>query len=122
MTQQPKHLAIISSMVAGILWGSWAFYTNKEASNVWWSTCAQFVSSFIVTAIMSAVILKTRTSFSTKTMQVLGPSAIASAIAIAMAVGLHVIVQTENIVPTITAPIMVGYAYSLFYAYKVAEH
>jgi len=116
-----KRLAIISALVAGLLWGSWAFYVNASASNVWVSAFVQFISSMLMTGVMSWLVVKTQSIFSGRLLRVVLPAVIASSAAVVILLILHTIASTENILPTILSPALVGFLYCLFFSSRTSS-
>jgi len=115
MTLSPRLLAIVSSVAGGIIWGTWAFYINFNSPRVYWSAVTQFMSSLLVTALMSVIVMKTQPGFKTTTTRVLCPALVSSCIAIIILLVSHSIARTENLLLTIAAPALVGFVYCLFY-------
>lgn len=119
MTLSPGLLAVVSSVLGGVIWGAWAFYINFESPRVYWSAVTQFVSSMLVTALMSVIVIKTQSVFKETISRVLFPALVSSSFAIAILLASHSIARTENLLLTIAAPALVGFVYCLFYSYKI---
>ncbi len=119
MAPAPKLLAAISALVAGVIWGAWAYYVNIDSERVFISATAQFFSSAIVTVLMSIIVLRTQAQFKAPFNRVLMPAVVSSIFAILILVTFHSIAKTPKLLVTILAPAIVGFVYSLFYSYQV---
>ena len=121
MKLSPISIAAGTSLAASLFWGGWAFISNINAENVWATTGAQFLCTFCMTSLVTLTVSKLNSSMHGKIRRIVAPAAIASILATLVLLLVHYSVGTDNLLLTISAPSLLGFAFSLFYSYSLTK-
>lgn len=111
----------ISAILAFILWGTWAYFMNIESSNNLLSATTQGISSFVITLIMIKIIKYFYNLFPKNKFYFIFPSLITVFITSSFVVGIHVFINTQNILITVLPTVIVAFLFALFTTKKISK-
>lgn len=109
--------ALMPAILAGILWGSWAFYINRESNQAIESAIAQSIASFFLTSYISFSTALVAKHFNQRIAKITVSSLFTGVQVTLMLSFLHNYVGTENVIETIIGPIIIGTSYSAVFCY-----
>lgn len=109
-----------SALLAFILWGAWAYYINIQSDNNIISALSQGMASFVVTLIMIKIIKYFYRLLPEGKLFFILPSVITVSITSSVIVGVHLIVNTENIFYTVLPTVIVAFLFALFTTQRIS--
>jgi len=115
-----KSYNYLSAILAFILWGAWAYLINIDSNNNFISAFSQGVSSFIITLIMIKIIEYFYNLFPKNRLFFLLPSIITVSITSSFVVGIHLIVNTQNILFTVLPTVLIAFLFALYTTKKIS--
>lgn len=113
----PKIVSVISSIGAGILWGTWAYFANLPASNALTSAFTQGVFSLFFTGFVSWLLIVLSNKFEQQWNKLIYPPFLVTFQTIVLLLIIHSLVGTANILKTIVVPTSVGFVYGFVICY-----
>ena len=116
-----KKIAVFSSLIAGLIWGGWAFHINRAYGNSLDSAAIQFFCSAFSTATMSFVIIYIRGMYDSENLKLIMPPFVTVLLVASLLLSLHSLSGTENIIKTILPPCFVGFIYSCFFSFSLSK-
>ncbi|NRA63291.1 MAG: hypothetical protein HRU19_02340 [Pseudobacteriovorax sp.] len=110
---------LVSSCLALVVWGSWAYYVNQGSKTVWASAIGQGLFSFGITVFFTFVteILHKKLPKHLRWMAPFLPYVVA----IPSLIYMHWQIGTEHIVATITPSVSIGIIYMALYGRVLAR-
>jgi hypothetical protein len=115
-----KSYSSLSAVLAFILWGTWAYIMNIDSNNNLISAFSQGIVSFIITLIIIKIIEYFYNLFPKNKLFFILPSIITISITSSFVVGIHVIVNTQNILFTVFPTVIVAFLFALYTTKKIS--
>jgi hypothetical protein len=115
-----KSYSSLSAVLAFILWGTWAYIMNIDSNNNLISAFSQGIVSFIITLIIIKIIEYFYNLFPKNKLFFILPSIITISITSSFVVGIHVIVNTQNILFTVFPTVIVAFLFALHTTKKIS--
>lgn len=112
---------VLSAIFACLLWGSWSFYINAESGfNVGLiAAITQGVSSFLITLFMTYLIEKQFNAYPKKWAKLFAPPICTVLFTGTCLVLAHFIMNTPNIIKTVTPALCVATIFAFFTNFKL---
>lgn len=116
-----QNYSVLSAMFACLLWGAWSFYTNAEngVDVGLIAALTQGISSFLITLFMTYLIEKQFNAYHKKWTKLLVPpicTVLFTGICLVLA---HFIMNTPNIIKTVTPALCVAIIFAFFTNFKL---
>ncbi|WP_228146050.1 hypothetical protein [Acinetobacter sp. ANC 4558] len=114
----------MSATLAFLLWGTWSFYINFHQGSLQEgivSGLAQGISSFIITLFMTYLIEKQFNFYHHKVLKLLLPPLCTVLLTGSCLLIVHHIVQTPNILKTVTPALTVALCFAFFTNFKLYQ-
>ena len=92
-----------------------------DSTNVWTSASAQFITSVIMTSVISLTVYKLNRSVHGKVQKFVVPAATVFFLLLFVLLLVHYSAGTDNLLLTVSAPSLAGFGYSLFYSYSLSK-
>ena len=115
-----KSYSSLSAVLAFILWGTWAYIMNIDSNNNLISAFSQGIVSFVITLIMIKIIEYFYNLFPKNKLFFILPSIITISITSSFVVGIHVIVNSQNILFTVFPTVIVAFLFALYTTKKIS--
>jgi hypothetical protein len=117
-----KSYNYISAILAFILWGTWAYFINIDSSNSIISAIAQGIASFIITLVMIKIIEYFYNLFPKNKFYFVLPSIITVLITSSFVIGIHIFIDTQNILFTVLPTVIIAFLFALFTTRKISNY
>ncbi len=119
--QTSKHYAVISALLAFLLWGGWSFYINDAGGYKTRviSGGTQGAYSFMITLLMTNFITFQYNKLSNTIFKILLPPFITVGVTGTMLVFIHIMVGTPSIFYTVSPALTVAFLFSFLTIYKL---
>lgn len=123
MVKATRFYKLISALLAFLLWGSWGYYINSEASHDAGalSGIIQGSASFLITLIMVYMVEYFYRLFKETKLQIIASSVITVSITTIFLVSAHYFAETPHILFTVSPAITVAFIFCLYTAYKLHQ-
>ncbi len=112
---------LISIFLAAAIWGAWAYIVNRQSDNVITTTVLQVIYSTVMTVYMSYSIHFVFMRLNKKWAKLILPTVITVGHTGFVLILIHYLNNTFNLFKTVTPPLIVATAYSLFLSWKYFE-
>ncbi|MFC1750934.1 hypothetical protein ACFL2V_19250 [Pseudomonadota bacterium] len=119
--QTSQRFRYVSSFLALLLWGGWAYFINYDDSAYSGirSGLAQGIASFVMTLSMVHVITHLYNKLSHPVSQLLFPAILVVSLTCSCLIAIHTIVGTPNIGVTILPTLIVAFLFCVYTSFKL---
>ncbi|MGB5918716.1 hypothetical protein [Arcobacter sp.] len=111
----------ISSFLAFIIWGSWAYFINMDSDNALISALIQGLYSALMSLSIICFVDYFYTLLPKKSIYFILPSILTIMITTILIIIIHFVINTYDILNTITPPIIIAFLFSLYTTLKIKK-
>jgi len=97
------------------------FESDIETINALKAALAQGVASFVITLLMIEAVQFLCSIFETVALKVIMPAVIVTLVSACGLSLMHLTIGTNSIIATVSAPLLVGFSFSVFTAYRITR-